>query len=105
VSEFERRKIERFTFGLPARLSAGPRDSAKTFELKTRDISAGGAFLYTRTPLPIGSKVSVEIVLPLDQLKTLVGKRSSVSVMGQVVRKDDQGMAVRFEESYRISPL
>ena len=100
------RKMERFELDLPAQLSVS--DSANKIDpvrLQTIDISAGGAFFRTSSPMPIGTSVKVEVIISLDELKKLKGKRACVIVSGAVVRTDVDGMAVSFDERYQILPM
>jgi hypothetical protein len=45
----------------------GPQQNRLLGEGKTRDISVGGAFIFTRTCPPIGARIDLDIFLPLDQ--------------------------------------
>jgi c-di-GMP-binding flagellar brake protein YcgR len=87
----ERRKMIRFPIRLPVRLK-GPGDSA-TLEMETRDVSAGGAFLPTDNPLPVGIKVALELVL-LNHVAS--GPRTLLRTKARVVRSEPSGMAVEF---------
>ncbi len=66
--------------------------SSKTGTVKgtVRDISIDSIYLYLDTKLPIGDKVSLEIIL--------LGEDSqlSIKVTGKVVRVDDEGVAFCF---------
>jgi c-di-GMP-binding flagellar brake protein YcgR len=103
---FGKRKLERFSLKLPARISVDCKDEeAACFEVITSDISAGGAFFYTDTPLPVGTRMDVDLILPLDELKKIEGKRANIKVKGAVIRTDEGGMAISFDRKYRISPI
>ncbi|MBW2174271.1 MAG: hypothetical protein JRF64_06455 [Deltaproteobacteria bacterium] len=84
----ERRKLERFSFEVPAKLEvAVSGEGNRVFDLPTSDICAGGAFF-------------------LDRLKELIShNRINVKVKGTVVRCGSAGMAICFEEDYQIVPL
>ena len=103
----ERRKLERFDFEVPARIEgsiSGQED--ETCDLSTSNICAGGAFFHTTDPLPQGTKVKMNLVLPLDRIRELVGHdRVNVRVEGTVLRSGPSGMAVSFSEDYQILPL
>jgi len=106
MSELGKRKLERISLKLPARIFVDS-DGGETvsFDAITSDISAGGAFFYTDTPLPVGTKMYVDLILPLDELKKIEGKRAKIKVRGAVVRTDEGGMAISFSKKYRISPI
>jgi hypothetical protein len=103
----ERRKLERFEFEVPARIEgfvSGQRN--EVCDLSTSNICAGGAFFRTTDPLPQGTKVKMNLVLPLDRIQELVGhNRVNVRVEGTVLRSGSTGMAVSFSEDYQILPL
>ncbi|MBU1985770.1 MAG: hypothetical protein KJ846_00935, partial [Proteobacteria bacterium] len=83
----------------------------------TADISAGGAFIVTSCPLPIASKVRLEFFLSLEELaklrfvvakeslKVWEGERAWVTATGVVIRVDKEGVAIIFDQNYRISPI
>lgn len=106
MREYDVRKMERFELNLPAQLSVnGSAKKTDPVKLHTVDISAGGAFFRTSHPMPIGTSVKVEVIVSLDELKRLKGKRACVIVSGAVVRTDVEGMAVCFNERYKILPM
>ena len=106
MSELGKRKMERFSLGLPAKISVvGEKDEQVPLEAITSDISAGGAFFHTERPLPVGTEMQVDLILPLGELKKLKGKRASIKVKGAVIRITKDGMAISFEDKYQISPL
>lgn len=100
------RRMERFTLELTAAISvSGDEGDEGNIQLQTSDISAGGAFFNTEAPLPIGTEVKIDMILPLDELKKLKGKRAKIEVSGAVVRIEGRGMAVTFNQNYRIKRL
>lgn len=103
----ERRKLQRFSFEVPAQIEGVISGKGKEIlDLSTSDICAGGAFFRTAAPLPEGTKVKMEMILPLDRLKELVGhNRVQVKVNGTVIRSGSIGMAICFSEDYQILPL
>ncbi|MBW2171546.1 MAG: PilZ domain-containing protein [Deltaproteobacteria bacterium] len=103
----ERRKLERFDFEVPAQVEGVISDEeGRMCDLSTTNICAGGAFFRTADPLPEGTKVKMQLVLPLDRIKELVGHdRVNVRVEGTVIRCGSTGMAVCFNEDYQIFPL
>jgi len=103
----ERRKLERFDFEVPTQIEGVISDeNGQTCDLSTSNICAGGAFFRTADPLPEGTRVKMQLVLPLDRIKELVGHdRVNVRVEGTVIRCGSTGMAVCFNEDYQILPL
>lgn len=104
----ERRKLERFELNTPARvLLESGRSKKDEYNLTTRDVSSAGAFLYSSQPLPEGASVKMEFLLSLDTLQKLAGDkcRAKVRVKGKVIRSDENGIAIRFESSYKITAL
>lgn len=57
---------------------------------RVRDISLNGVFIQTRLPMPVGARCSV-----LIQLAGLADG-PLVRCMGEVIRRDDEGMAIHF---------
>jgi len=103
-----KRRMERFSLGLPARISItgkAEKEEPESLECITSDISAGGAYFHTDQPLPIGTEMHIDLILPLDELKKIEGKKASIKVKGAVVRIGGKGMAICFDEEYKISPL
>ncbi len=102
----ERRKLERFVLKLPTWISfPGDCGNKKEIQLATSNINAGGAYLLTTQPLPIGMDVDLVLHLPLDHIVIEKRKHSQIKLNGKIVRADLQGMAILFNNRYRISPL
>jgi hypothetical protein len=102
----EKREMERFALALPAFISnIDENRNQQAFEVMIRNICSGGSFLKTDQPLSEGSHVKMNLILPLNKLKKYGGKKSRVDVSGSVIRTKDQGMAVRFDKNFKISPL
>ena len=103
----EKRKMQRFRLEIPAKIeviSAGQQKG--TIEVLTSDICAGGAYFQTRKPLPEGTQVKIDMVLPLEHLKKLSEEynRAYIKVSGTVLRTEPSGMAVSFDEDYELEP-
>ncbi|MCK5071326.1 MAG: PilZ domain-containing protein [Desulfocapsa sp.] len=112
------RQHERFSIRIKTKVSAETL-SGKTpmMEFKTANISSGGAFIETDTPLPLVSKVrlefllslediqSLKFVLSLETLKSWTGNRLWVSATGVVMRCQSDGMGIMFDENYKISAM
>ena len=103
----ERRRLERFSVNAFAVVETVSPESAKVFELHTRDISSNGAFFPMEVPLPAGEKVKVTLFLSISahqELQLPLGG-ARIATEGQVVRSDPQGMAVKFSKRYTMSPM
>jgi Tfp pilus assembly protein PilZ len=99
------RSMERFSIELKARVSLKSNDrDRKWVNVMTSNISAGGTFLRTRQPFPVGTRVNVEVFLPLREKKSSL-KDSLIKISGVVVRSEEAGMALRFDDEYEIMPL
>jgi len=102
----ERRKMERFSLELPAKLMWSFKDRMhESLELMTSNICAGGAFFKTQKPLSMGTDVKVNLILYLDKIQKRGNKRSLIDVSGSVIRTDNKGMAICFDKKYKILPL
>jgi len=60
------------------------------FEAMTDNISAGGLFLRTDYSLPVGTLVTINFNIPNTS-------HPSVTVKGEVIRNDKQGLAFEFK--------
>ena len=102
----EKRKVERFDLQLEAFISLpGEASHADKGNLVTRDISMNGVFLITDTPLPVDAKVNVDMILTLGGIKKQDSQQAWIKASGKVLRTDNQGMAVGFDDKSRILPL
>ena len=107
----EKRGLERFDLKIPARIELSHTDPrGEALSLFTRDISSGGAFFHTSEPLLEGTKVEIELILPMDKLmKNLEQFRegyqhTNIKLSGTVLRKESTGMAIIFNKRYKIGP-
>ena len=104
----ERRGLERYDLEVPAKISFTSSESAqRELDLLTGNISSGGAFFYTPSPLPEGTDVNIEILLNLEKLRALKDeyRHVHIRVKGKVVRVESQGMSVSFDKDYEIRPV
>jgi hypothetical protein len=102
----EKRTVERFDLQLEAFVSLSDSVSQNDREsLVTRDISMCGAFLITERPLPVGSKICVDMILTLEGQTKQVAQQAWIKASGKVLRTDNEGMAVGFDDQSRILPL
>lgn len=104
----EQRAQKRFDVAAPAVVEApddGGAGGSKYLNLFTKDVSAGGAFLYTDSPLPEGTELVIDLVLLTDEIKKMQGDQVLIKFQGSVVRCESEGMAVCFNKRYNILPL
>jgi hypothetical protein len=105
----ERRKLERFRLRVPARIEVVNQDrdveeTPPALNLTAENICSCGAFFHTSSPLPEGTEVKIDMVLDLDGVRGLEGKRSLICVPGRVLRSEPTGMAICFGKDYEILP-
>jgi len=102
----EKRRLERFDLELPATIELLTPDQEKSLiNLLTSNICSGGAYFHTTQPLPEGTQVKIDLVLPLDKLRKLKKehKKAYIKVTGRVLRSELEGMAICFDEDYQIT--
>ena len=118
MAKKEQRAHERYPLQIHCKMTAETL-SGKTpvIDFLTANISTGGAFIETDTPLPLASKVRLEFLLSLENLQTLKfivsletlknwkGKRIWISASGIVARHETNGMGIMFDENYQITPM
>ena len=96
----EKRELQRFTMELTVRISPNANGNEIVF-LKTFNISSQGAFIATAEPFPVGTRLKMDIFL----LSRTDPKDDIIQTAGEVVRTGATGMAVRFDEKYKILPV
>jgi len=104
---YERRRLERFDLQVPAKIEVlSSPDTASILELLTKDICAGGAYFPTKTALASGTKVKLDILLPVRNVNSLSDNtRGLIKVNGTVIRSGPAGMAIGFDTGYLITPF
>ncbi len=101
----ERRRLERFDLEIPATIELlTPGQERELLNLLTSNMCSGGAYFHTTKPLPEGTQVKIDLVLPLDRLKRLkeAYRQAYIKVTGKVLRSESEGMAICFDEDYQI---
>ena len=102
----ERREIKRFQLNLLAKIyiDNGNLPKSGRVYMTTSDISARGVYLLTDLPLPIATRVRIDIFLPIQGN----GNGNDVSMLqltGSVNRSGKDGMAVLLEDTFEIFAL
>ena len=104
----EKRRLERYNLSMSTLVRhCGGDEADAVLVVETRDVCAGGAFFVTRSRLPEGTQVRVEMVLPTERFHTAACRDRDVCIRvdGTVLRSDGAGMAVRFDDNYRFCPI
>jgi hypothetical protein len=117
-SFIDQRLQQRFSMELPVRVLTGTEaDLNVQFESVIANISSGGAFIATDDPLPVSSKVYLEFLISIQELKQLKfilsletlrrfeGKPVWAKASGVIIRHERNGMAIIFDDDYQLSPL
>ena len=103
----ERRELERFKLRLPARIevvAGGPGVGRDLIHMETDNICSDGAFFHTLNPLPEGTQVKIDMLLNFQRLRIPKNRRPHIKVSGNVLRSEATGMAIQFDNRYKIIP-
>jgi hypothetical protein len=101
----EQRKRERFEMSIPTDvLVKNSGNNSEFLKLIAVNISSGGAYLITDQKIPEGTPVKLDFVLPSNHSRDLTGAYGYVKITGTVLRTDEDGFAVSFNRSYKITP-
>ncbi len=103
----EKRRLPRFDLEIPVAITVMDEKGGvlEVLEYTTRDISAGGTFLQNRKEMAKGTPIEVSFFLPVKIQEKMISGKKNVRVSGLVVRVDQGGMGVCFDEGYEIEPL
>jgi len=105
--EKERREMERFDLGLFSRIQVqSGRQASGIMELVTQNVCAGGAYFNTSDPLASKTRVSLYMTLevPVQQNRSS-NHLTKIEISGKVIRSEESGMAIQFNNGYNILPL
>ena len=105
VSVIERRNNDRLLLEVPVMVTTrDEKGKEQSIELRTRNISSGGAFIKAAPPLEIGTDVKMDIILSFGTDRFRKNKKMShIDIGGSVIRTERDGMAVCFNTQYKIS--
>ena len=101
----ERRRFERYSVVLPARMVTVSSGKKQVFEFQTRDISASGAFIDTNSPFVEGTRFKMDLTVASERIKMLTGAMSLIECEGCVVRSTSTGIAICFDTDCQIWSL
>ena len=99
----ERRLYKRHTVRLPSRLEAiMTSDKKKIYDLETKDISIGGAFIYTKesSSFPEGTQFIIGLTIPSGSKKELTDVKSFMECTGTTVRSTSEGIAIQCDREF-----
>ena len=68
----ERRKYQRFITTFPVRIKQITPNRKQVFELQTRNISASGAFIDTKSPFSEGTRIKMDMIATSKKIKLQV---------------------------------
>ena len=102
----ERRIYERHIVILPTKLETilTPGEK-KVFDVETRNISIGGAFIYSkdRSFFQEGRRAIIDFTIPSGSFfKYLADMKSIMECTGSMVRSTSEGVAIQFDEECEI---
>jgi hypothetical protein len=101
----ERRLYRRHAIRLPSKLEAIiPSGKNKIYDLETKDISIGGAFVYTKEwySFPEGTKFIIELTIPSKSNKELLIVKNLMECTGTMVRSTSEGIAIQCDRECEI---
>lgn len=99
----ERRQGRRFNLRLPCLITVLHGGPQRDFlQADSKAISCVGAYLCTNQPIAAGTRIGIDLMVCLKAAPDCPQHRSCISIKGEVVRSDSQGMAVRFDGVYQI---
>ena len=102
----ERRLFKRHTVRLPSRIEAIiPSGKKKIYDLETKDISIGGAFIYTKEwySFQEGTRFNMDITIPNDSNRDLTIIKSLMECKGTMVRSTSEGIAIKCDNECEIN--
>jgi hypothetical protein len=101
----EQRLYKRHTARLPSRLEAiMTSGKKKIYDLETKDVSIGGAFIYTKesSSFPKGTRFIIDLTIPSVSIKELTVVKSLMECTGTIVRSTSEGIAIQCDTECEI---
>ena len=105
MSGREQRQKERFPIGIPVRIVVTGDGEPEIIDSVTENISAGGVLVQAAEPLPLGTKVELDLVIPIEDIRKMSGKNARIKISGSVVRLDTRFIAIQFGREYKVLPI
>ncbi len=104
----DRRKNPRYELNLLVNVTVEDKTrNPVRFTSRTKNVCSSGAYITAATPLVEGTPVQLDLFLAVDRLLSIIGEHQKVKVKvnGEVVRTNEEGVAVRFDKGYKITTL
>ncbi len=102
----EKRKMERFDLEVFSLVKISPgQDDTDPIEICSKNICSDGAYFETPDPLPLGTSVALSLKLKVNGKNKPANNHVSVEVTGKVIRSEKGGMAIQFDNDYRMIPI
>ena len=100
----EKRLDKRFSVKLPVKLEAITSSRKRVFLAETKDISATGAFIYTKDAsyIPDDSQFIIDSFHPKKSTIKLKRLKQLKNCMGTVVRSTSEGIAICFNRPVEL---
>ena len=100
----EKRLYKRFSAKLPVKLEAITSTRKRVFLVETKDISATGAFIYTKEAsyIPDDTQFIIDSFYPKKSTIKLKKLKQLKNCMGTVVRSTSEGIAIRFNRPIEL---
>jgi hypothetical protein len=108
LSMKERRLYKRHAVRLPSRIEAIiPSGKKKIYDLETKDISIGGAFIYTQesSSFPEGTRFIIDLTIPSGSIKELTVVKGLMECTGTMVRSTSEGVAIQCDKECDIMSI
>jgi len=96
--------MDRYDLHLPATLTFED-ETGKLISKKivTKNICAGGCYCETISTFSLGTNVNMNMILTVERSENMDELKSRIAVSGKVIRRDKKGIAVCFNEQYKIT--
>lgn len=102
----EKRKIERFDLEVFSTIRIRRRGHrSDTIELCSNNICSDGAYFETSMPLPLGTPVALSLKLNVNNKLKPTHDQVAIEVKGKVIRSENNGMAIQFDNDYKMIPI
>ena len=100
----EKRLNKRFSAKLPVKLEAITSSRKRVLHVETKDISATGAFIYTKEAsyIPDDTKFIIDSFNPKKSTIKLKRLKQLKNCMGTIVRSTSEGIAIRFNRPVEL---
>ena len=100
----EKRRYERFSVELPLKLELLTAGRLRHLDVETKDISASGAFIYTKEAsyIPDDTRFILNSFSPSKSTIKLKKIKQLKNCAGTIVRSTSEGIAIRFNKPVEL---